>query len=876
MYVDTIADLTYIGERAFTNCSRLASINLGNALVELGSYAFSNCTSLAEVSLPATVTTIDNSAFANCSSLASINLGNALVELGSYAFSNCTSLAEVSLPSTVTTIGNNAFENCTSLTSFTIPYSATSVGVGVLSGCSALEELTMPQVFGGHLVYVFGSYNGYVDNFLIPSNLKTVRVTGTDVAGYAFYYCSIESVEIDNVTNIGENAFYGSSIKNIDLPRSLQSIGRGAFSYCSSLQSVVLPQGIAYLDEYVFMGCSSLRSVVLPQSLSDIGYNAFWECNRLYEIYNLSSLPLSVGSYDYGYVAYYAKVIHTSLDEDPAMVVTTDENVELIRIGDQYYATKYVGNEAELTLADLHYDDIRVSGYSIERGFLANNYSVTSLEILPQARLMPESFANCHSLTSVDLTDSMALEIPDNCFNNCMALQTVRLPSLDSIGSYAFSNCSSLTSVNIPDGVDILSYAFAWCYSLESIVLPQNIMLDYGVFMGCYNLFEVYNLSGLDLSNWDSTGYAGAYALKIYDNTSELSQVVKFKDGQGFKYALCDGKAHLYGFDGDERAYYNVNSTVTYNNNSYPCSIHTGAFAQFQSNYNVILSKQVAFDDESNNVLDNYPNIYFCGTQSEWDSVIRCDYPWWNSLYFQADCVHEDGNKWAMINDEIVTYPSFDYAITKEATCTEEGEEERTCHYCGEKFYSSIPTTSHSYVDTVIEQPTCTEEGTLKHVCSVCGDEVYETIRPSGRHNIVDGICTECGVRVIQVTQENISDYFLVDTDPAYPFEWRDGVLVSTNQGCSNTRSSITLTARDNYQISIIYTVSSENGYDYLTIEANGTEIVRVAGTDIPSQTASVNMLAGNKLTFAYTKDGSADNGEDTGKILTIYIYERS
>ena len=819
-YVDVASDLTYVGESAFASCEQLVSIYLGNLLEEISSFAFSNCKALTSVVVPSTVTRIGDSAFFNCASLSQLEMSENVQSIGGYAFSGCSSLTQIDLyeglqtigesafsgcsalermdlPESVQTIGNDLFGGCRSLIGVTIPSAITEVELGMLSDSQALEELTMPQVFGGHLAYVFGGSNGYYDGYRIPDTLKNITITNSDIQPYAFYQCShIETVTIGNANSIGEYAFYY---------------------------------------------CSSLMSVVLPSSLTTIVENAFYGCNKLYEIYNLSSLPLVKGSWEYGQVALKAKIIHTSLDEDPLSIIKTQEDIDIIRIGDEYLAVKYRGSNTELTLGELHYDGVKVSDYSIEKDFL-NDSSVSSLTVGTQAQLTPESFANCYNLTYVDLKDSMAFEIPDSCFNNCSRLTTVLLPTyMNRIGSYAFSSCTSLQSIDLPAGASIGAYAFAYCHNLERVVLNEGVSFDYSnnyAFGDCFNLFEVYNLAGLDLSDAYSTGHVAAYALKVYDSASAASQVTKFKDDQGFKYALCDGQAHLYGFEASEYpSYYYIDNTVSFNNNTYPCSIRYVAFNSLPWGSNLVVSKRIVFDDSNYKCFGNSPNIYYRGTQSDWEENVGSSAWGWNSLCYQANCVHDYGY-WAEINGQIITSPSFESKVTKEATCTKEGEIENKCNYCGKKFYTTIPPSN------------------WKHVVS-------------------NGKCTECGLTVIEITEQNINDYFDVESDPAYPFEWVDGVLVSTNKGCQGTRSSITLRAKNDYEIAILYSVSSESNCDNLIIQANGEETTRISG-EMTDKTLSASMLANYTLTFIYEKDGSVDSGNDVAKILKIYIYERS
>lgn len=80
-------------------------------------------------------------------------------------------------------------------------------------------------------------------------------------------------------------------------------------------------------------------------------------------------------------------------------------------------------------------------------------------------------------IVSVTIPDSI-IEIGQNSFNNCSSLTTVNISEtsqLEIIGRNAFSGCSSLTSIYIPSGVyQILDSAFNNCGSIESFVVSDE------------------------------------------------------------------------------------------------------------------------------------------------------------------------------------------------------------------------------------------------------------------------------------------------------------------------------------------------------------------------------------------------------------------
>ena len=70
-----------------------------------------------------------------------------------------------------------------------------------------------------------------------------------------------------------------------------------------------------------------------------------------------------------------------------------------------------------------------------------------------------------------------------------------------------------------------------------------------------------------------------------------------------------------------------------------------------------------------------------------------------------------------------------EWTVTKAATCTEDGEESRTCSVCGETESNVIEKIPHNWGEwTVTKEATCTEEGSRTRTCSVGGETETEVI----------------------------------------------------------------------------------------------------------------------------------------------------
>ncbi len=322
---------------------------------------------------------IGEKAFSRCSSLTNVTIGNGVTSIGSIAFEWCDSLTSVTIGDSVTSIGDNAFSGCSSLASVTIPDSVTSIGNGAFWFCSSLTSITVAKDNANYKS---------IDGNLYSKDGKTL-------IQYAIGKNDTSFTIPDSVTSIGSGAFYACmSLTSIAIPNSVTSIDDGAFYACISLMSIVIPDSVTSIGDYAFYSCFNLTSIVIPDSVTSIGDYAFYGCYKLVEVINNSSLNITKGSSDNGYVAGYALNVKNGgtsevVNKDGYLFYTCD-NVN--------YLIGYVGTDTELTLP--------------------NDYNGASYKIYHYA------FAYCDSLTSVTIGNGVT-----------------------SIGEGAFGGCSNLTSI---------------------------------------------------------------------------------------------------------------------------------------------------------------------------------------------------------------------------------------------------------------------------------------------------------------------------------------------------------------------------------------------------------------------------------------------
>ena len=242
-------------------------ITFDGDVTKIGRYVFYQTYHATSITIPNSVTEIEDGAFCCCRDLISINIPNNVTSIGFEAFRESRNLTSIIIPNSVTTIGIGAFSYCTSLTSVTIGDGVTSIGNSAFSGCISLTGVTIPD-------------------------------SVTEIEKSTFRDCSsLTRVTIGNgVTSIGDNAFYScKNLTSVTIGDSVKMIGNQAFYSCSSLTSVIIPDSVTEIDHVAFSSCSGLTSITISSNVTRIGSNAFNNCRSLISVYCKATTPPSLG-----------------------------------------------------------------------------------------------------------------------------------------------------------------------------------------------------------------------------------------------------------------------------------------------------------------------------------------------------------------------------------------------------------------------------------------------------------------------------------------------------------------------------------------------------------------------------------------------------
>lgn len=321
--------VTVINKSAFSGCMELYSLQLPSTLTTIGFGAFAD-SGLKSITIPSSASNLKNGIFSNCYLLTDVVFSDGATKIGIGMFWGCDNLSNVTIPASVTSIEEDAFDLCDKMTihgaagsyaetyakvnnipfvadlpsvapgeapsaesdflisdgvlsdydgtasKVVIPNSVTRIATGVFNECDFLEEVTIPSSVTKIGTMCF--YN--------CKNLKIVNMPSglTDIGTYSFWGTPYLKNLGDFATVNGVLLAYQGKDKDITIPENVSSIGNAAFNGYS-LNSVTLSKNTRHIGNGAFADCKSLTSVTIPTRVTSIGLEAFASCKRLKDVY---------------------------------------------------------------------------------------------------------------------------------------------------------------------------------------------------------------------------------------------------------------------------------------------------------------------------------------------------------------------------------------------------------------------------------------------------------------------------------------------------------------------------------------------------------------------------------------------------------------
>jgi len=266
----------------FSSPYSITSVSIPNSVTSIEESAFGNCRSLTSVVIPDSVTYIGLNAFSGCSALASVTIGKGVTEIGQSAFGE-TGLTVITIPEGITILGNGAFIRCPRLT--TVYFNAANAADYVMMDTKPFDDCNALKTV------IFGDSVRRIPKYILTAqkSLETVTIGNgvTHIGDRAFSSCSsLSSVTIGgNVIEIGVSAFgYCGSLRSITIPDSVTVIGNQAFYECTNMTSAIIGKGVFTIMPGAF-GKTGLTEITVPEGITELINSTFHDSARLKTAY---------------------------------------------------------------------------------------------------------------------------------------------------------------------------------------------------------------------------------------------------------------------------------------------------------------------------------------------------------------------------------------------------------------------------------------------------------------------------------------------------------------------------------------------------------------------------------------------------------------
>lgn len=443
---------------SYPNASNATTYSIPDGVNHIDQYAFDSSAKLRKLTLPASLTTIDDEAYFIC------EMDGFEVAAGNTAFA--TNTANVSsdsilynklktkimavpvnksgsynVPSSVTEIKAAAFKS-SKLTTVNLSGSGiTKLEIDVFRGMLNLTTVSLPASINDipgtftresacQAINVDGNNPTYMSNGGV-----VFTKDGTKLVSYPPRKNQNSSYSVpSNTIEIGDGAFFESELSSVSFPATLTKIGTSAFQWNFSLTSVSDASG---------------------SNLQEIGESAFWACHNLTTA-NLGNSPIEIVDEN----AFQNCIRLTS-----AMIA----NEHLLYIRECAFENcPLLTNVGDLSESSL----IEIGARAFNNVPLAVvNFPATLTKIGPSAFSKDEDFAALKSVTFAG-KDNLT-EIGDNAFQNNKQMAPIDLSEfthLTTIGNQAFNGCEQYREVTIPSCVTSLGHqAFVFCRNMTAI-----------------------------------------------------------------------------------------------------------------------------------------------------------------------------------------------------------------------------------------------------------------------------------------------------------------------------------------------------------------------------------------------------------------------
>ena len=384
--------------------------------------------------------------------------GKKVTDIGAYAFSlgetYDETTTEITIPNTVKYIGSYAFYNLRAITEVVIPDSVITVDDGAFHKCINVKRL-----------YI-GSKVGYIGNNGVSRMqvLETIDIANENKLFKLEGGCLIDVARTKVITTLDRS--------DLTIPKGITEIGDCAFYLRKKLTSIVIPDGVGIIGENAFDG-TPLTKLVLPKTVNTIEYAAFANGGNAlrtghvyYEgssfdsvmIYTANNNLLLCSNIHYNacmvspnYAHYYGGGISDTVCDYCNKAKLSLFNYVLNPDGVTLKITGYVGGNSQIVIPS-EIDGRKVTSigdYAFSKGE-TYDFTITDITIPDTVNTIGAyAFYNLRALTEIVIPDSVTT-IGEGAFHKCISVKKLTIgANLTRAGDRALVRMHALTEVVI-------------------------------------------------------------------------------------------------------------------------------------------------------------------------------------------------------------------------------------------------------------------------------------------------------------------------------------------------------------------------------------------------------------------------------------------
>lgn len=449
--------------------------------------------------IPKRCTGISYISFENVSYIENVITQDGLLNISSKSFRNCANLKSVYISKSVRYISDEwVFNGCSNLV---------SIEVDSENECYSSQDGVLYNKEKTTLI----AAPGKIEECNVPSTVKTIGKN-------AFSLCKNlkKVILLDGLESIGARAFENcTSLSEIKLPNTLKKVDIDAFSSANITGKLVIPDSVETIENSSFSGCHNISKVVIGSNLKTISgtssidyYNSFRTCS------NLKEFEVKSGN---NYFSSKDGILYnkdkTKLILAPSACEVNDLYIpnSVKEIGDYsfYGSTNVKGKiylpEGLISIGSQSFSECGISGE------VNIPSSVTSIK---------NSFFNAEYITKINVdSHNVNYSSQDGILYNKdkteliiaphkLTINNLTLPdSLKVIDGMAFDSCQNITgTLTLNDNLEtIKDRAFYCCSGISgTVVMPESVKkVERGIFESCVEIQNIKCRASSKPDGWD-------------------------------------------------------------------------------------------------------------------------------------------------------------------------------------------------------------------------------------------------------------------------------------------------------------------------------------------------------------------------------------